>query len=405
MKEIVLITSGQPGLNPRIVKEAFTLLDAGYQVTLIYQFRVAWAETLDQEILKDERLKSIRVGGHPAENPRTYLFTRIRYKLSQSLAKLFGIKLIAQYAIGRCTLELIHQAKKIKADVYIAHNLAALPAAVFAAKKNKAKSGFDAEDFHRHEVYDNPQQFDVRLKTHLEDRFLPTLDYLTTASPLISEAYQELYQSLKPHTILNVFPKENVDEIKSNGTIKLFWFSQTIGKDRGLETIIKAIGNGRQQLELHLLGEHNSDIKNYFDQIATENKVFHPICYYHPIAPDQIISFAQQFDIGLAAEIGIPKNREICLTNKIFTYIQSGMAIIASGTAAQINLMHEFPGMGFIYEKENSDSLSNMLENYLRNPELLQKHRKQALSYGINQLNWDLEKSKFLSIIDRVSHD
>ncbi|MBT2562795.1 hypothetical protein J7E50_24020 [Pedobacter sp. ISL-68] len=395
--KVVLITSGQPSTNPRLVKEAFALINAGYEVTLIYQFRIAWAERLDFEILNETRLKSIKVGGHPTESRITYLSTTIRHKLAQWLAKLIGIKFTALYAIGRCTPELVNQAKKIKADVYIAHNLAALPAAALAAKKNKAKLGFDAEDFHRHELYDDPQQFDVRLKVHLEDRYLPVLDYLSTASPLISKAYQHLYPNLRPHTILNVFPKENINEIIHDYPIKLFWFSQVIGRDRGLEAVIKAIGNCKQKFELHLLGEHKDGIKDYFNQIALENEVFHPICYYHPISPDQIISFAQKFDIGLATEIGIPKNRDICLTNKIFTYIQSGLAIIASDTTAQKQLIEDYPNMGIIYKKNDSESLTHALKMYLEDKYLLFAHQKQAFKYAGETLNWDSEKEKFLS--------
>ena len=45
--------------------------------------------------------------------------------------------------------ELAHAAAAVAADLYIAHNLAALPAARHAARRHRGRLGFDAEDYHR----------------------------------------------------------------------------------------------------------------------------------------------------------------------------------------------------------------------------------------------------------------
>ena len=49
-KQIVLITTGQPSSNPRIVKEAISLSEIGYEVTVIYNFWVSWALNYDKKI-------------------------------------------------------------------------------------------------------------------------------------------------------------------------------------------------------------------------------------------------------------------------------------------------------------------------------------------------------------------
>lgn len=400
---IVIITSGQPSLNPRIVKEADALIEAGYEVTVIYQFWNDWGTDHDNQLLPLKKWKTILVGGSSKTKQYDYWKTRLIQKIATSLFTKISLKNgIAEWAIGRCTYKLAKKAMSIPANLYIAHNLAALPAAVLASKKYKAKCGFDSEDFHRNETSDNPMNYDVLLKMYIENKYLPQLDYLSTASPLISKEYSTLFPEISPVTILNTFPKQLRDKEKTNNEkLKLFWFSQTIGIDRGLENVIKIIGTF--DAELHLLGNHDENIKSHFLGLANKSGLKkESIHFYKPIPANEIFTFSLQFDIGLATELSTPKNRDICLTNKIFTYIQSGLAILASDTTAQKQLLKDYPNMGVIYEKNNLESLTHALKMYLDNRTLLNKHQKQAYKYAQETLNWEVESKKFLSIVEHT---
>ncbi len=404
--KIVLITSGQPSLNPRLVKEADTLVANGYDVTVIYQFWNQWGTDLDDKVIPQKKWNAIRVGGDPHSEKALYFYTRLKLKIAKILIKYIGFKgNIPELALGRTTTQLIKEASKNKADLYIAHNLAALPAAVIAASKHNAKCGFDAEDFHRNEVTDNENSFEYRLTSYIEDKYVPQLNYLSTASPLISEAYTKLYPQLNPKTILNVFPKQNLKtSIESEGALKLFWFSQSIGFDRGLEDVIIAIGAlNTFPIELHLLGFHTAETQMTFENFAERmgvdrNKLF----FYQPIDGSEIFSFASKFDIGLATEIGVPINRDICLTNKIFTYIHSGLAILASDTSAQKQFLSSFSQIGMVYERKSVASLKNILSKYSTQKDLLFKHKTQAKVCANEKLNWNQEKLKFLTIVNEV---
>ncbi|RYY08097.1 MAG: hypothetical protein EOP43_01165, partial [Sphingobacteriaceae bacterium] len=129
--KIVLITSGQPSLNPRLVKEADTLVSAGFDVTVIYQYWNSWGTKLDEQLLPAKKWKAIRVGGSPQYKKLIYWRSRLQHKVAKVLVKRFGFKFyLAEKAIGRCTFLLLKKALQHPADLYIAHNLAALPVAV-----------------------------------------------------------------------------------------------------------------------------------------------------------------------------------------------------------------------------------------------------------------------------------
>jgi glycosyltransferase involved in cell wall biosynthesis len=396
--KIVLISSGQPSLNPRLVKEADALADAGYAVTVIYSYWNDWGTRLDQELIPSKKWKATRVGGDPAEKKFTYLISKLIYKAARAVNKMSGGKSFAEPAIARPSYFLMREAKRHAADIYIGHNLGALPATVAAAEANKKLCGFDAEDFHRFEMSDDLGDPDVALKALIEDRYIPQLNYLTASSPLIAEAYRKLFPEKKPAVILNVFPVDpNVPEpmINRDGPLKLFWFSQTIGPNRGLENVISALRNlPGYPFELHLLGYRQTDF------LSDEQNL--DIRFHEPVASDQIPLLASVFDIGLAAENSVPYNRDICLTNKIFTYMQAGLAIVASDTLAQVKLMSEHRDAGTIYRQNDIDALTDILLDYHKNREKLLEARKASLNMARKTLNWETEKARLLGLVENM---
>ncbi|GAA4084453.1 glycosyltransferase family protein [Mucilaginibacter panaciglaebae] len=399
-KKIVLISSGQPALNPRLVKEADSLSAAGYDVTVLYAYWNDWGTVLDDELLSQKKWKAIRVGGTANDQSVRYFVSRAIHKLANSLMRLSGSVLLAERAIGRSCTFLTTEAQKHSADLYIAHNLAALPAAVKAAKRHQSKCGFDAEDMHRYEVSNDESSRHFRLARYIEDLYLPQVDQFTTSSPLITAAYQKLYPHKKAIILRNVFPKTNTSIIKHTGCIKLFWFSQTIGPDRGIEDIMDALETlNSSQIELHLLGNRPAHSQDFIDRLNTSSL---NINFHAPIPPDEIISFASQFDIGLALETGLPHNRDICLTNKIFTYIQSGLAVIASDTQAQADLLQQYPDCGLLYKKGNSGSLADCLKQYADNPEYLNSTRRNNFDLGQSTLNWENESRLLLKLVQQT---
>jgi len=405
MKRIVLVTSSQPSLNPRMVKEADALADAGYEVIVIGQYWNDWASNTDKVLLPLKKWKFIRVGGSPHDNKLTYLFTRIIHKFFRKLAEYITLKLgVAELSIGRCNYKLYTTAKKLKADLYIGHNPGGMAPAIKAAKKNKVKCGFDAEDFHRLEYSNAPNHPDVRCKKFLEEKYFPKVDYLITASPLISLEYKKIFPALNFTTILNVFPRTKLEVKKSNTDepLRLFWFSQTIGPNRGLDDAIEAIKIiGSPLIEIHALGyPRRQAIEHYTQLVKKYGFSDSRLTFYPPIPPDEIYSFASNFDIGLATETGVPFNRNICLTNKIFTYIQSGLAVLASNTSAQQTLLTEHPDCGKLFEIKNAASMASALNYYLANRDALNVAKQASYTLGQNQLNWEIESKKFLKIVE-----
>ena len=394
MKKIVLVTTGQPSTDPRIVKEADALHKAGYEVTLLYCFFIGWAEDADKVLLQKVAWQYKMAGGGPNNKKAVYLFTRTRNKIARILNRYLGnALLLAERTQARAYDELLTEAKKIKADWYIGHNLGALAVVVKAARFHQAKAGFDFEDYHRGENTPNEKAIVKRI-IYLENKYLPQLHYFSTASPMITGATKNNHPGFKGAsiTLLNCFPLAQQPPFKEKAPgddrLQLFWFSQTIGLNRGLEVLINALKIlNDPAIHLTLAGRCNEDMVQYIKNNAAA--LIKNIHFAGIIQPAELPAFAAQFDVGMAIELTVPENRNICLTNKIFTYLLAGNAIILSETAMQLAFNKLF-NVGESFAAMNVNALIEKIKGF-KNKEKLNNQKRYNYDLAKNKFNWEIE--------------
>jgi len=206
-RRICLVSPSHVASNPRLVKEADALHAAGYDVHVVASWYFPPLDKYDLEIYAAapwERTVVYAMTGPRvvfAKLLQRFFRNRIRHSLCGSLAA-------AARANHSASLLLANAAKHVRADLYIGHCLAGLPAAAWAARHHHARYGFDAEDFHSAEtenvLRDPVDAFAVRT---IESSLLPGCSHLTASSPLIGRAYEQTYRITAPiTTVLNTFP-------------------------------------------------------------------------------------------------------------------------------------------------------------------------------------------------------
>lgn len=390
-----------------MLKEAKTISNLGYEVTVIWCPISPWADDFDETLFSEyHKIKWIQAGYHYKKQKYLYWYARLRQKWWQLFFNIIGDKFNAGVkSFVLFSQELTYEALKKKADIFIGHNLGALPAIVKASKKFNSKTIFDFEDFHRGEVEEGYSQYQIVIK--LENKNVPFVDYFTAASPEIAVFYGGLYPCIKIQTIYNVFPIEyGLSELKELPTspLKLFWFSQYVGKNRGIETIIEAMAQlPNYHIILTLLGTATKEIKNYFYSLLIEKGLEKGrLVFIDPVPENEIVTIASMHHIGMASEVVHNTNRDLCLTNKIFIYLLAGNAVLFSNTNAQKNFLESSPEIGFIYEQNSSEDLSTRLYKYFENSFLLSLHRKNAIKLAQSKFNWDVQKNIFQDLLKNV---
>jgi glycosyltransferase involved in cell wall biosynthesis len=319
-----------------------------------------------------------------------------------------GFEPFADRGASIFTGPLIAAAVRFPADVYIAHYPAALPAAAIAARQHGALYAFDAEDFHLGDWPDDCRhERGRRLIRAIEGRFLPGCAYLTAASPGIADAYVNAYAIKRPTVLLNVFPCEQAPTMPTPaGTAlpgpSLYWFSQTIGPNRGLECAVVAIGRARTQPHLYLRGSLATGFLDRLRAIAVEAGVANRMHILPPGMPSEMERLAEQYDLGLSGEPGHTSNNRVALGNKLFTYMLAGLPVIMSDISAHRAFAPEMREAGRLYRVNDADSLAAALDCILSDAALLAAARSAAFRLAQKRFNWDLEKSTLIDLITNL---
>lgn len=394
---ICLVSPGHLGSNPRLVKEADALVEAGHRVHVIYGETYAAALPRDAAVLSKARWTSQSISLFA--NHTRGLRWRAAQKLALSLFKK-GVK--SSEVLCRASHPLFaglrSAALRHRADLYIGHCLPALPVVAAAAARDGSRCAFDAEDFHSGES--RPEGDGAAsniLAREIESRFLPKCDYLTAASPLIAKAYESQY-GMTPTTLLNVFPlEEAVDPKEPEHEPSFYWFSQTIGPGRGLEEMIEILRCLSQRVRLDLRGHISTNFREQLESLVQNSRV--DLRFLSPDAPSTMVAHSAGYTAGLGLETGFSVNNGIALSNKIFTYLLAGVPVILSRTPAQEAIALELGNACLLVDLTNPAEASAALASWLDSPERLSRARELSFQLGRQRFNWDVEKQKLLELI------
>lgn len=411
MARICIITPGQPSTNPRALKEADAIAQTGHEVRMICSYWAAWATGFDEKLQRESGWTFEYAGGRPGSNALRYYRTRLRYGGARRLLRWFPhSQSIQVLSLGRTVTELRKAAESYVADLYIAHYPGALPAAVAAAERHNARFGYDAEDFYSAPSEAGPDELQSAVEA-CERRYLPLCSYVTAASPGIRAAYATKYSEClhsDPAVILNVFPlaqrPEHFRPTESEGPLRLYWFSQTIGRTRGLEDIVRAMGAVRNlPIELHLRGVWQPGYKEELGYTAQQAGVPpERIISHEPAEPTEMVRKAAEYDAGLAVEPASGINANLTVSNKLFTYLLAGNAILATATDGQKAVFDLLRNGGLCFHPGDTGDVAKTLKLWFQNRDTLDVVRRSNWESGARLFNWDVEKVKFLDLIDNA---
>ncbi len=395
MARILFITTKQPSTNPRMRKSADALTDAGHDVHVLYAFNTNCADDAYFPIFQAAKWTRKRVGGHPVEERGAYFISRLARKFNEWRGNLEG-------TICKDVGNYIRLGVRWNPDLVIGHNPGALAPSVEISKRLQIPVIFDAEDFHRGESYWVRVQETSRI-AELEDRYIPVLSGMTTAAPLITQAYQHLYPKIPISTVNNAFPSaKNAHRPKQhNGPLKVVWFSQNVGLDRGVQEFINGMHAAPDvPIELSILGNCEPNVRRTLEKLVRSSA--QGISFYATRSHEQLFSFLSEHEIRLALEVPLAYNRDISRTNKLYTYPLTGCYMFASSTKSQNQFMEEYPQTGKIVHLDDPQSIANALTGAYENRDELLKYREAAWELGQAVFNCEAESDQLLNTVNHT---
>ena len=287
-------------------------------------------------------------------------------------------------------------------------------------RREGKRVGVDMEDWFSEDLLPKARKGrPIQLLKTLEKDLLCHGSYSSCTSEAMADALVKEYGCRRPTVVRNVFSlkdREGLDgkwkdrpgmakwmerndptaERPKDAPVSIHWFSQTVGPGRGLEILFQALEGVEGSWELHLRG----NLKGYESWLekVCPTSVRQRLAVHGLVGNEELLSRIAEHDIGYAGELKDPPSRDLTITNKVFQYLQGGLAVVASDTAGQKEATREADGAISLFSVENAEELRERLNELFSDPKKLSSQRKKAWAGG-GKLNWEVESRRLLANI------
>jgi len=223
--------------------------------------------------------------------------------------------------------------------------------------------------------------------------FIKCADVLITVNPFIAQELHNRYKTGKPiHVVLNCpdFPPfQLLNHVPSNTVIALYHGGLEV--DRGLENLVLASGYFRDNIRLVIRGE--GPIENALKQLASEH---HNVSFERNVSISEVVRAATDADVGIIPYTASNLNYYYCSPNKLFEYIQAGLAVVTSDLPF-LRQVIVGNGVGVVFDPKDPVDIAEKI-NFVSEEKNLLKF-KQKTSEARRQYTWEKEKNQFYAAI------
>jgi glycosyltransferase involved in cell wall biosynthesis len=398
--KILILTSAHLCRNPRVVKEATALGAAGYDVTVMSVSVQKRFEAMDLALMRGLPFKRVTID-YAADMLSARLadfFQRAATWAARRLCSEFEVETAQTLGPASALLRL---ARTFPADLTIVHTEIPIWAAQHLIKDGR-KVAVDVEDWYSEDLlYADRRSRPLRILRQAEEFALRHATYSSATAHSMADALVRAYACPAPIVIRNSFPlqpQSRIDRAPTDGHPSFIWFSQTVGPGRGLELFFAAWARTRNPSKVYLLGDLRP---GYREKLlgrlpATRRTEVH---FIPLVTPDALPAKLAEFDIGLALEPRWPLNRDITITNKILQYMNAGLAIIATDTAGQREVMAAAPDCGLLISAHETTEYAAQLDALIGDSARLRAAQIAARDAARREFSWEQESPRLLAAV------
>jgi glycosyltransferase involved in cell wall biosynthesis len=393
---IHILIGGHLSTAPRAQKEALALRDAGHDVRVSgVWFEAAWT-AWDRALVAQTGIAfapalDFRSGSWRREAGRTGV--RLRARSARELFRRTGW--FSPALLGYGARQLLAAALEAKADLTIVHSEAGLWVAQELLRRGR-QVGIDFEDwFSRNSLAGARDERPVLQLGQMEGGVARQSRYVLAPSHAMAGALAHAYGIPAPTVVYNVFSRaerETMDGLRKDrldpAIPSLHWFSQTIGPHRGLEQLFAALPLLKHRPHLYLRGAC-SDATRRWLQGHTPRKWRDRVTLLPLVSGGELLSRIAEHDLGMALEEPSRPNANLTVSNKLFQYLLAGLAVIASDTAGQREVLAHCGEAGTLLPEATPQALALAIDCYLDDPALLARARAAALRAASEAFCWE----------------
>lgn len=355
---------------------------------------------LDEDILSSLPCTVHYVPFKKEDGMCTWLFVGFLHKIALYLAKFIKNNMtINAFASSKINILYYYRLQRVKEryDLVLGYSGMYYPAFLYAAKQS-IPFAFDMEDYHPGEViYHVNKGEEVQRRIKMFKSILPKASYVSYGSPLIEEKTTDLLKQNrtsipKGFALNNTFRYSDFSFTACNDNrVHFVWFSQTISYGRGIDLILPVLNLHKDKVRLTLIGNMDN---NFYKKVLSQYESFLDI--KEALPQSNLHKEIGCYDIGLALEQTVDENKSLCLSNKIFAYLLSGLYVIATSTKAQAKLMSSLSHHGVVVDS-TAENLAQCVKDVIDHIHTIREDKEKRFN-DIACISWESEEKKLTDV-------
>jgi len=170
-----------------------------------------------------------------------------------------------------------------------------------------------------------------------------------------------------------------------------------INIDRGAEEALLSL----KYLEgsvLMVIG--GGDVMDSLLKIQAEYNLQDKVLFFDKMPYSSLLEFTSAADIGLTLDKDTNINYKYSLPNKLFDYINAGIPVLSSNLIEIKQIIDKYD-IGMITDSHEPNKIANTINKMLLSPNRV-KNWPNNLKKAAQELNWDTEKQKLISIFESL---
>lgn len=270
---------------------------------------------------------------------------------------------------------------------------------------------YDAHEFYPHS---DPSGgwLDISFFSMIERLLIRRADAVVTVNRLLAEAIREAYGLPKVHVVANAEPWNGpyakpvcteMDRLASGR--RKFLFQGRFAPGRGIDELITAWAKvDITRAALFLRGPDNMWRRRAMMLAAELHLLDRSVYFLDAVTEHQLISAAAEADVGIIPYLPLLINDQLSCPNKLSQYLHAGLMIVANDLTFVRSVVTEAQA-GLIYDSTRPDSLINVVNRIVYDPELLCRSQANALRFARERFNWQNEGEKLYALYNDPEKD
>jgi glycosyltransferase involved in cell wall biosynthesis len=396
LKHICMVVSTDFWNDRRVYKEATSVLELGYQLTLICTKRpedkIFASSVYQKKLLEvyDDRLvvRVVNLGERKYRKVPIFSF------------------IYALFWICRGWIKMFVEVFRVKADLFHFHDIDTLAIGIIPAKYMRKPIVFDCHDiFSEIQVKDSVLYKMRAIWGTLERTLAKKADAVFTIASSV-EKYLSERCGVAPSKITKVYnapliyPKQEFNSIREehnlSENVKIVLYLGSVNPDRGLDTLFQSATYFSENLVLAVYGFGHEDTWKELRRLARKYGVENKVVFGGAVEANKVHQYLMSSDFLTIPNVFLSAAYDV-LPNKFFECMMAGKPFVCNELPEMAVLVREY-NCGIVCNNDSPKSYANALNDLLSNPAHATLLGQNGREKAENIHNWNSQAYKISGV-------